>query len=554
MSTRTLSLVATVVAVSACAPRQWPTTEPIPAPAPSETPARTPTPTPTPTAREAPDNWHLLDPQTDGYVGIGLLKAERELLAGKTPARTVIVAVIDNGVDTAHSKLRAQLWSNADETPGNGRDDDNNSFADDVRGWNLIGSPDGRNVHEDTYEVTRLAAQCSRPAGRDSLRSDLRARCPDIEAHYARKRAEAQEILRNVTQIEGILQQIVPYLKRQLRTDSLSVAAVEAFRPMSDTATQARGLYLQIASMGIDDDEIVEAKKAYESQVRYGYNQDFDPRGIVGDNYPDTSVKRYGNPDVAGPEPLHGTHVAGIIAALDSAGVRGITRNVKIMALRAVPDGDERDKDIANAIRYAVDNGANIINMSFGKAYSPYKKYVDDAVKYADAKGVLMVHAAGNESANVDSTASFPTPVYLDGSGRARNWIEVGATSWHGKDSLVATFSNWGKGVVDIFAPGDDIKSTAPGGTYKKESGTSMAAPVVAGVAALVMSYYPNLSAADVRRIVVESAYKLSDLRVIRPGEGGDSPVAFGDLSATGGVVNAYNALKRAEEVSRLRP
>ena len=547
MSPRAPFLVAAAVAVSACAPRQFPATEPAPAPTPAPT-------SPAPAAREAPDNWHLLDPQADGYLGISLLKAERELLAGRTPARTVIVAVIDNGVDTSHSKLRPQLWANADEVPGNRRDDDNNGYADDVRGWNLIGGPDGRNVHEDTYEVTRLSAQCERPAGRDSLRADLRARCPEIQATFERKRAEAQQILQNVTQIEGILEQIVPYLKRQLRTDTLTVAAVEAFRPTNDTATQARGLYLQIASMGIDDEEIREAKKAYESQVRYGYNQDFEPRGIVGDNYPDTSVKRYGNPDVAGPDPLHGTHVAGIIAALDSAGVRGIARNVRIMALRAVPDGDERDKDIANAIRYAVDNGANVINMSFGKAFSPYKAYVDDAVKYADSRGVLMVHAAGNESANVDSTSSFPTPVYLDRSGRARNWIEVGATSWHGRDSLVATFSNWGKGVVDIFAPGDDIKSTAPGGTYKKESGTSMAAPVVAGVAALVMSYYPGLSAGDVKRIVLESAHKLGDTKVIRPGEGSDSPVAFGDLSATGGVVNAYNALKRAEEVSRLRP
>ena len=541
-------LVTTSIAVSACAPRQWPTTEPTPAPAPSQSP------TPAPAPREAPDNWHLLDPEADGYIGISLLRAERELLAGKAPARTVVVAVIDNGVDTSHSRLRPQMWINPDETPGNRRDDDNNGYVDDVRGWNLIGNLDGRNVHQDTYEVTRLAAQCSRPAGRDSLRPDLRAKCSDIAAHFDRKRAEAQEVLRNVTQIEGILAQIVPYLERAMRTDSLTVAAVEAFKPTNDTATQARGLYLQIASMGIDEQEIADAKQAYESQVRYGYNLDFDPRGIVGDNYPDTTVKRYGNPDVAGPEPLHGTHVAGIIGALDSAGVRGIARNVRIMALRAVPDGDERDKDIANAIRYAVDNGAHVINMSFGKAYSPHKKYVDDAVKYADSRGVLMVHAAGNESANVDSTSSFPTPVYLDGSGRARNWIEVGATSWHGRDSLVATFSNWGKGVVDIFAPGDDIKSTAPGGTYKKESGTSMAAPVVAGVAALVMSYYPSLTAADVKQIVLESAYKLGDVKVIRPGEGGDSPVSFQDLSATGGIVNAYRALKRAEEVSRVRP
>ena len=549
MSLKTWFLIAASAAFSACTPRQWPATEPVPVPSPApETPA------PTPSAREAPDNWHLLDPASDGYVGISLLKAERELLAGKSPARTVVVAVIDNGVDTTHSKLRPQLWTNADEVGGNARDDDDNGYADDIRGWNLIGGRDGRNVNHDTYEVTRLAAQCSRPTGRDSLRADLRERCAEIQAQFERKSAEAREVLQNITQIDAIMRQVVPYLKRAMGTDTLSAEKVEAFTPANDTARQARGVYLQIASMGIDDQELADAKEAYESQVRYGYNLEFDPRAIVGDNYPDTSVKRYGNPDVTGPEPLHGTHVAGIIAALDSAGVRGIARNVKIMALRAVPDGDERDKDIANAIRYAVDNGAHIINMSFGKAYSPYKNYVDDAVKYADSRGVLMVHAAGNESANVDSTSSFPTPVYLDGSGRARNWIEVGATSWRGQDSLVATFSNWGKGVVDIFAPGDDIKSTALGGAYKKESGTSMAAPVVAGVAALVMSYYPTLTAGDVKRIVLESAHRMADVKVIRPGEGSDAAVSFSDLSATGGIVNAYNALKRAEEISRVRP
>ena len=539
-----LSLSALALAASACA---RPVTSPAPTPAPA--PAATP---PAVAVREAPDNWHLLDP-ADGFQGISLLRAERELLAGRTPARTVVVAVIDNGVDTSHARLRPQLWANPRETAGNGRDDDGNGYVDDIRGWNLIGGADGRNVHADTYEVTRLAAQCARPAARDSLRADLRARCPEIEAHFSRKRSEASQILQNITQIENVMQQVVPFLKRAIGTDSLTRQKVEAYRPANDTARQARGIYLQVAAMGIDEEELADAKKAYTSQVQYGYNINFDPRGIVGDRYPDPGVRRYGNPDVAGPEPLHGTHVAGIIAALDSLGVRGIARNVKIMALRAVPDGDERDKDVANAIRYAADNGAHIINMSFGKAYSPFKSVVDDAVKYADARGVLMVHAAGNEGANVDSVASFPTPAYLDRSGRARHWIEVGATSWKARDSLVASFSNWGRGVVDIFAPGDDIKSTAPGGGYKKESGTSMASPVVAGVAALVMSYYPNLTAADVKRIVLESATKLPDRKVVRPGDGGDT-TSFGELSATGGIVNAYNALKMAEEMSRVRP
>ena len=552
MRIRSVPILA-AVALAACSPRQFPTTEPTPAPAPTTRPP-TPTPAPTPAGpREAPDNWHLLDASSDGFDGISLLRAERELLAGKTPARTVIVAVIDNGVDTAHSKLRPQLWSNPRETPGNGRDDDGNGYVDDTRGWNLIGGADGRNVVQDTYEVTRLAAQCARPAGRDSLRADLKARCDQFAAELQTKRSNAQQTLQNINQIEALLAQVVPYLKRVMRTDTLTAAKVQALVPANDTVRQARGIYLQIASMGIDEEELADAKKAYESQLRYGYNLDYDPRAIVGDRYPDPSVRRYGNRDVTGPEPLHGTHVSGIIGALDSLGVKGIARGVRIMALRTVPDGDERDKDVANAIRYAADNGAHIINMSFGKAHSPYKAEVDAAVKYADAKGVLMIHAAGNEGADMGATSSFPTPVYLDGSGRAQNWIEVGATSWRGRDSLVASFSNWGKGVVDIFAPGDDIKSTAPGGGYKKESGTSMASPVVAGVAALIMSYYPTLTAADVKKVILESATKLADRQVVRPGES-PATVTFGELSATGGIVNAYNALKRAEEVARVRP
>jgi subtilisin family serine protease len=215
------------------------------------------------------------------------------------------------------------------------------------------------------------------------------------------------------------------------------------------------------------------------------------------------------------------------------------------MSVRTVPDGDERDKDVANAIRYAADNGANIINMSFGKAYSPYKSLVDDAVRYADSKGVLMVHAAGNEGEDMAKAASFPTPEYLTG-GRAANWIEVGASSWKSRDSLVASFSNYGKARVDVFAPGEDIYSTFPGGGYKKQSGTSMASPVVAGVAALLMSYFPTLTAADVKRIIMQSSTRLGDQMVTKPGEAGGM-VKFGELSVAGGIVNVFAAVKMAE-------
>jgi subtilisin family serine protease len=222
---------------------------------------------------------------------------------------------------------------------------------------------------------------------------------------------------------------------------------------------------------------------------------------------------------------------------------------VKFLMLRAVPDGDERDKDVANAIRYAVDAGAQIINMSFGKSNSPFKSAVDEAVKYADSKGVLMVHAAGNDGADLEKDKNFPNASYAGG-GRPALWLEVGASSWKGGEDLAAPqFSNYGKTQVDVFAPGVDIYSTVPGGGYERESGTSMAAPVVSGLAALLMNYYPNLSAADIRKIIVSSVARHSDQMVIQPGSSSDK-IPFGSLSVTGGIVNAYNAVKMAEDIS----
>jgi subtilisin family serine protease len=527
------SLTVAVILLSACA-SSGPATASAPEPA----------PVPTPAAGKVPVNWHLLDATANGFPGISLLRAERELLAGKQPTRTIVVAVIDNGMDTTHAALRPHLWSNPKEQP-NGRDDDGNGYADDIRGWNWIGGRDGRNVKQDTYELTRVAVMCGRPKGRDSLPERYRTKCPEIQDEFTRRRAEIDQTLKNVQQILNILVQITPYLRRAAHTDSLTKEKVDAIQTSNDTVLQSKQIFLQMIGQGITPEDAAAAKEAYSSQARFGFNPAFDPRPIVGDDYPDTLVKNYGNPNVIGPGAEHGTHVAGIIGGVRSAGALGIAQSVRLMALRVVPEGDERDKDIALAIRYAVDNGAQVINMSFGKGYSPYKELIDAAVKYADAKGVLMVHAAGNDAADSETNPSFPTPVYVDG-GRAKNWIEVGASSWNGKDSLVASFSNYGKTLVDVFAPGVDIYSSVSGGGYKKESGTSAASPVVAGVAALLMSYFPNLTAADVKRVILASSTKLSDQMVVRPGAAGDR-VRFGDLSVTGGIVNVYNAVKMAQ-------
>jgi cell wall-associated protease len=266
----------------------------------------------------------------------------------------------------------------------------------------------------------------------------------------------------------------------------------------------------------------------------------------VGDNYSNLFEKGYGNNDVKGPDPLHGTHVAGIIAAdrKNSVGIKGIADNVKIMVLRAVPNGDERDKDIANAIIYAVDNGAKIINMSFGKSFSPEKEVVDKAVKYAEQKGVLLIHAAGNDGDDIDVEKNFPTKKYLNGK-EAKNWIEVGASAWGRNENFVGGFSNYGKKSVSLFAPGVQIYSTTPGNTYKNEDGTSMASPSTAGVAALLMSYFPDLSILQVKDILLKSTRKFDNLKVQKPGS--KDIVPFSELSSSGGLVNAYEAVKMAQ-------
>jgi subtilisin family serine protease len=287
----------------------------------------------------------------------------------------------------------------------------------------------------------------------------------------------------------------------------------------------------------------------FQSAVEYGLNPTFDSRSIVGDDFNNPYEKHYGNNDVKGSDPKHGTHVAGIIGAnrKNEIGVKGIADNVEIIAIRVVPpSGDERDKDIANGIIYAVDNGAKIINMSFGKDYSPQKEAVDKAVKYAEEKGVLLMHAAGNESENLDNTSQFPTRYYTNKK-PAKTWMEIGASSWEGDSSFVASFSNFGKKSVDLFAPGVEIYSTTPANTYENLQGTSMACPIATGIAAMVWSYFPDLSAEQVKTILNQSTRKFDGLKVIAPGN--MDVVPFNQLSITGGMVNAYEAVKLAQTI-----
>jgi subtilisin family serine protease len=503
--------------------------------------------------REAPRDWQLLDDSLDHYPGISLLRARKELLAGRAPRKSVVVAVIDGGVDTAHAALKPRLWVNAKEIAGNARDDDSNGYADDAHGWNFIGGADGKDVNYDTFELTRMYVRCQGSPQTISERAMPpidSASCAKIDVAYATKKTEINTTLSQMQRVQAVLNSALPFLKQAAGTDSLTPARVAALPATSPQVVAARGLYLELARQGGTPEAISEAVTAYETQSKYGLNTEFDPRSIVGDNYADVNQRHYGNSDVTGPDAQHGTHVAGIIAAVlrDCGGPEGIADSARIMSVRTIPDGDERDKDVANAIRYAVDNGARVINMSFGKPYSPFKSAVDAAIKYADSHGVLMIAASGNDGANLDTASNFPTPEYTGG-GRATNWIEVGASSWRGGDTLATSFSDFSKTRVDVFAPGEDILSTVPGGGYERLSGTSMAAPVVTGLAALIMSYYPDLSAAQVKRIILDSATPYNRTSLVPGSQTGES-APFASMSVTGAIVNAYNALKLAQERS----
>ncbi len=503
--------------------------------------------------QQAPENWFNLDPASNTVQGVSTEKAY-EYLKNK-PSRKVIVAIIDSGIDIDHEDLDGKIWVNEGEVAGNGKDDDHNGYVDDVHGWNFIGGKNGQNVDHDTYELTREYARLSKKyegQNIDKLPKKEKAYYEQIKTVFERNRDDFKQQYSGFMYFYEGYQRSRKLLEAYLNVDTLSAEDLEKVKSSDEVVTTAKSMMEFAFQNHYNEQALKEGLEYFGNGMEYGYNTNFNPRTIVGDNYDDINEKNYGNNDVKGPDPRHGTHVAGIIAAdrHNTLGMKGIADNVQIMVLRAVPDGDERDKDIANAIYYAVDNGANIINMSFGKSYSPGKVAVDKAVKYAEDKNVLIIHAAGNSSENTDKEANFPSRHFYDSRKQASNWLEIGASSWKNGEDIAADFSNYGKKSVDVFAPGVDIYSTTPGSTYEDLSGTSMAAPVTTGVAALLMSYYPNLSASQVKEIILDSAIKHKGERVNLPGDKSEL-VKFSDLSSTGAIVNAYEAVKMADKMRK---
>ena len=479
--------------------------------------------------------WSHLDLLKDTVPGMSVDKAYAEILKGKKSTK-IIVAVVDSGLDIDHEDLKGKIWVNKNEIPGNKIDDDKNGFVDDINGWNFLGEATNENL-----ELTRIVKKGD-----------------DGSSTYKKAKAELDEKLSGlmkqkpqVDMISNADKAVRTYLKKEKYT----LADIKGIAATEPSLVQSKGIMTNIATQAGENfqDEIKSYIDYVYGQLNYNLNVDFDGRKVVGDNPNDIKDTKYGNANVKGPnveDALHGTHVAGIIAQIKNNKKGGdgvVANNVEIMAVRAVPNGDEYDKDIALAIRYAVDNGAKVINGSFGKDYSPNKEWVFDAIKYAASKDVLIVHAAGNDAKDIDTEPNFPTDE-VNGVEIADNLLTIGALNFECGSNMVADFSNFGSKNVDVFAPGVKIYASVPNNKYLYEQGTSMASPNAAGVAALIRSYYPSLTATQVKHILMDSGTAISSEVIL--GEAKDKK-SFASASKSGRIINAYNALVMANKMSK---
>ncbi|RED46330.1 subtilase family protein [Winogradskyella eximia] len=482
-------------------------------------------------------NWGHLDLLNDTIPGMSVDKAYAEIIKNKK-GKKVIVAVIDSGIDIDHEDLDGVIWTNKGEIPNNGKDDDNNGYVDDIHGWNFLGD-----AYDEQLEYVRILA-----SGDTSN--------PDFSTAKTQYDTDYQLWMGRKTQYDQIAQAVNgahETLTKHFGKSDYTIKEVNAIKTEDEALLQAiqiaNGMNGNGLSLAEAKEEINNALESINERLNFNLNKNFSGRK-TGDNINDLSDKGYGNGNV---KPVkksesHGTHVAGIIAAErnNGKGANGVANNVEIMSIRAVPNGDEYDKDVALAIRYAVDNGAKVINGSFGKSFSPHAEWVRDAIKYASDNDVVFVHAAGNDSKNVDVERNFPDD-NVDFVEVSNTYIRVGSLTNKYGSKMVSGFSNYGKKNVDIFAPGSAIYSTFPENDYESIGGTSMASPAVAGVVALVRSYYPKLTAAQVKQVVLESGLPLTTKVVV----GGDASnvKSFSDLSTSGRIANAYNALIMASKL-----
>lgn len=490
------------------------------------------------------ENWQHLDLEADSIPGMSVNRAYK-FLEGKKSTQ-VIVGVVDSGTDLKHEDLKDVAWVNEKEIPGNGIDDDKNGYVDDINGWNFLGKS-----YKEHLEYERILMNPSL-ADAETL--------AEVKAYQAKKVNEAKKTKESYANYLIGCEESAKALKKHFGSDKYTLKDIKSVKTTDPKLEQAVSFSTQMFSYFSNLDEATEYfKKGIEGAEKTikGENLKTNYREVVGDNAYDINDKPGSGDGNTGHSEIgeaHGSHVSGIIGATrnNNKGMDGVANNVKIMAVRSVSDGDEYDKDVALGIRYAVDNGAKVINTSFGKAFSPNKEWVYDAIKYAAKHDVLIVNAAGNDGKDIDVEKTFPNDAPDLQNEVADNFLTVGAMSAKYNEELPAGFSNYGKKNVDVFAPGVQIYSTTPENEYKKFNGTSMASPNAAGVAALIRSYYPKLTASQVKHILMNSGTKI-DFDVLKPGTGGRGAkplmVPFADLSVSGRVVNAYNAVRMADRM-----
>jgi cell wall-associated protease len=494
-------------------------------------------------------NWY-----NTAKTGLKTEKAYKFLTSKNKKGQEVIVAVIDSGVDIEHEDLVGKIWINSDEVPGNNIDDDHNGYVDDINGWNFLGNSKGENQEYARYEKARIYVKLKDKFENKDKSEVSTTDLKDFELFQKVKndiedqKSEYESYKKQNEQILTILKYIPMLTSKAIGKKEYTLSDVKKWKTKNDDELQIKYIAIAMLTGELSEELIKEQLEDIDAVLNYQLNPNYDDRGLIGDNPNDIKNINYGNNNVEGPDALHGTHVSGIITALrgNSIGGDGVAENVKIMSLRAVPNGDEHDKDIALAIRYAVDNGASIINMSFGKPYSMFPEVVYKAIKYADSLGVLLVHAAGNDNKNIDVEPNFPAVKYEFQNQKFNLLLTIGASTEDAKGNLAADFSNYGKNSVDVFAPGKDIYNTIPNNKYKKLDGTSMAAPMVAGVAAVLKSYYPKLTMQEIKDIILKTSKNYGETKQLLPGSENEK-VSFSTLTKSGGVVDLFEAVKFCE-------
>ena len=479
-------------------------------------------------------NWHNLDIEKDSVPGTSVERAYNELL-NELKGKKVIVAVIDTGLDIDHRSLSENIWINKDEKL-NGKDDDNNGYIDDINGWNYLGSS-----YNETRDMTRIL--------RDNKINNRKYNL--VEEEIQKEIKNSNEQLNILNYYIQILDESKELLSDYLDNDNFSIQDVNNIETVDPKLNRAKNIYKDFDFYGYTKEYLNEGIDQFNDFINYHFNVEFNGRTTNDDIY-DINDRNYGDNNINNTKESesHSTHVSGIISGNRKIedGNKGINNLAEIMVLRAVPNGDEYDKDVALAIRYAVDNGAKIINGSFGKYFSSNPEWVIDAIRYASDNDVLFIAGAGNESKDLDSLSNdnYPNDQYFNKAEFSDTFIKVGASSINLDENFTAYFSNYGKINVDIFAPGVDIYSSMPNNKYKFQDGTSMASPVVAGIASLIMSYFPRLSAKKVKEIILESGIDI-DLEI---GNLGDKK-NFNEYSKSGKLINAYNALILAPKSRR---